>query len=307
MDGTPDWDSYRSLLAVLDEGSLSAAARRLGLAQPTVGRHIEAIERALKRPLFLRSQRGLTPTETALSLRPYAETLRANAEALVRAASRAEGVAAGAVRITASEVIAAEVLPYILKGHADRHPGLSFDVEGSNRNADLLSRAADIAVRMARPQQQALLAVRCGEVELGLHAAPAYVARHGLLERMQDAGAHRMIGFDRETPFIRAFLRSQSLPERDAFAYRTDNDLASLGALRAGFGVGVCQVGIARREGWVRLLPGAVSMRLETWIVMHEDLKANPACRATFDALAEGMRGYIATSLLPGGEKAGPK
>jgi DNA-binding transcriptional LysR family regulator len=166
MDRAPDWDSYRSLLAVLDEGSLSGAARALGLTQPTIGRHIEAIELALKRPLFLRSQRGLTPTETALALRPYAEALKANAEALVRAASRHEGAVEGAVRITASEVIAAEVLPFILADHAAIHPGLSFDVEASNRNADLLSRAADIAIRMARPQQQTLLAVKVGEVTL---------------------------------------------------------------------------------------------------------------------------------------------
>jgi DNA-binding transcriptional LysR family regulator len=296
MDRSPDWDSYRSLLAVLDEGSLSGAARTLGLTQPTIGRHIEAIERALKRPLFLRSQRGLTPTETALALRPYAEALRANAEALVRAASRTEGDIEGAVRITASEVIAAEVLPHILAGHAERHSRLSFDVEGSNRNADLLSRAADIAVRMARPQQQNLLAVWIGKVELGLYAAPAYIARRGLLLSMEDIGDHRMIGFDRETPYIRGLLQSQSLPGRSAFAYRTDNDLASVGALRAGFGIGLCQAGIARREGWTRLLPQAVSLNLEAWIVMHEDLKANPACRVTFDALAEGMRAYIASA-----------
>jgi DNA-binding transcriptional LysR family regulator len=269
MDSPPDWDSYRSLLAVLDEGSLSGAARALGLTQPTIGRHIEAIERALKRPLFLRSQRGLTPTETALAMRPYAEALRANAEALVRAASRTEDDIEGAVRITASEVIAAEVLPYILAGHAQRHPRLSFDVEGSNRNADLLSRAADIAVRMARPQQQNLLAVGIGKVELGLYAAPAYIAERGPLQNTDDVGDHRMIGFDRETPYIRAFLQSQSLPERSAFAYRTDNDLASLGAIRAGFGLGICHCGIARREGWTRLLPDVVSLTLETWIVMH--------------------------------------
>jgi DNA-binding transcriptional LysR family regulator len=294
MERSLDWDSCRSLLAVLDEGSLSGAARVLGLTQPTIGRHIEAIEQALKRPLFLRSQRGLTPTETALALRPYAEALQANAEALVRAASRLDGDITGAVRITASEVIAAEVLPFILADHAAGHPGLSFDVEASNRNADLLSRAADIAMRMARPQQQNLVAVKAGDVALGLHAAPAYVARHGRLERLKDIGAHRLVGFDRETPLIRAVRQTLALPDRETFTLRTDSDLASLGAIRAGFGIGVCQTGIARREGWVRMMPDQLSLSLEAWIVMHEDLKANPACRVTFDALAAGMRAYIA-------------
>jgi len=294
MDKPLDWDSYRSLLAVLDEGSLSGAARALGLAQPTIGRHIEAIEQALKRPLFLRSQRGLRPTETALALRPYAQALQANAEALVRAASRQDDHISGAVRITASEVIAAEVLPFILADHAMIHPQLSFDVDASNRNADLLSRAADIAVRMARPQQQNLLAVWCGEVELGLHATPGYVARHGLLERIEDIGAHRLVGFDHETPLVRAVRQMLPLPPREAFTLRTDADLAALGAIRAGYGIGMCQTGIARREGWVRLLPGQMTLNLEVWIVMHEDLKANPACRVTFDALAAGMKAYVA-------------
>jgi len=292
MDKSPDWDSYRSLLAVLDEGSLSGAARRRRLTQPTLGRHIEAVEQALGKPLFVRSQRGLTPTDAALALRPYAEALQANAEALVRAASRDMGAAAGAVRITASEVIAAEVLPYILTGLAAREPGLAFEIEASNRNLDLLSRAADIAVRMADPAQQTLVAVRAGTVTLGLHASPAYVARHGMVESLDRMDGHVLVGFDRITPLIRAMSERYPLPAREAFTLRTDHDQTSLGAIRAGFGAGLCQTGIARWEGWVRMAPH-LTLTLPCWVVMHEDLKASPACRLTFDALAEGMRAYI--------------
>ena len=294
MDKSPDWDSYRSFLAVLEEGSLSGAARLLGLTQPTVGRHIEAIEAGLGQGLFVRSQRGLTPTPAAETLRPYAEALRANAEALVRAASRRPERIEGLVRITASEAVACEVLPYILKDALARHPGLSVEVDASNRTADLLHRAADIAVRMAAPQQQSLTAVRVGEVELGLHAAPDYVARRGRLDRLQDAADHILIGFANETPYIRALAAGLPLPPREAFAVRTDSDPAGLAAIRAGLGIGFCQCGIARREGWTRMLPQTYSLRLPTWVAMHEDLKANPACRATFDLLAEGMRTYIA-------------
>ena len=295
MDRAPDWDSYRSLLAVLEEGSLSAAARRLGLTQPTVGRQIEAVEQALGRPLFLRSQRGLVPTDAALALKPYAEALHANAEALVRAASRGQGEVSGAVRITASEVIAAEVLPFILAGLAEREPGLSFEVEGSDRTADLMSRAADVAVRMTAPQQQALLAVKAGDVMLGLFATPAYVARRGMLERIDRLEGHLLIGFDRYTPLVRALIERHAVPPREAFTLRTDGGLTSLGAVRAGFGVGFCQAGVARREGWVRMLPD-LAVTLPAWVVMHEDLKANPACRRTFDALAEGIRAYAASA-----------
>lgn len=294
MNESPDWDSYRSFLAVLEEGSLSGAARLLGLTQPTVGRHIEAIEAGLHQALFLRSQRGLTPTAAAETLRPYAEALKAHAEALVRAASRRPSGVEGLVRVSASEVIAAEVLPYILKDALARHPGLSVEVEASNRTADLLHRAADIAVRMAAPVQQSLVAIKAGEVQLGLYAAPDYVARRGRLDRLQDIGEHLLIGFAHETPYIRALAAGLPLPPREAFAYRTDHDLAGLGAIRAGLGVGFVQCGIARREGWLRQLPKTFTLTLPTWVVMHEDLKTNPACRAVFDALADGMRTYIA-------------
>ena len=73
MNTEPDWDLHRTFLAVVQEGSLSSAARRLGLTQPTVARHVDALEKAVGADLFLRSQRGLVPTEMALAL--YAETL----------------------------------------------------------------------------------------------------------------------------------------------------------------------------------------------------------------------------------------
>jgi DNA-binding transcriptional LysR family regulator len=293
MDSRPDWNSYRSFLAVIEEGSLSGAARRLGLTQPTLGRHIEEVEAGLGQSLFVRSQRGLTPTPAAETLRPYAEALQANAEALVRAASRRPDAVEGLVRITASEVIAAEVLPYILKDAFDRHPSLKFEVEGSDRTVDLLHRAADVAVRMADPAQQTLVAAKVGEVELGLYASPDYVARRGAVERLEDSERHILIGFARETPYLRGLIAGLPLPAIETFGFRSDESLVGLAAVRAGLGVGFCQVGIARREGWIRMLPDRLSVRLPTWVVMHEDLKSNPACRAAFDLLAEGLRAYI--------------
>src|SRR6185437_6816294 len=105
----PDWNLYRSLLAVLRTGSLSAAARAIGLTQPTIGRHIHTLEQALDVPLFTRSQHGLAATEAALELRPYAESLEATTAALLRKVSSLGG-SGGAVTTTASDYTRAQHL-----------------------------------------------------------------------------------------------------------------------------------------------------------------------------------------------------
>ena len=289
---TPDWSLYRSFLSVLRTGSLSAAAREEGLTQPTVGRHIDSLEKALGVTLFTRSQHGLSPTEASLELRPYAESLEATAAALVRAAVGRDGVC-GTVRVTASEIVGAEVLPSILAKLHQSHPQLVIELVLSNRTEDLLRREADIAVRMVRPTQQALIVRHVADVELGLHARREYLERRGTPASIPDLRAHTLIGFDHENAFIRS-VRARGLPlDRGMFALRSDSDLAQLAALRAGFGIGVCQVPLARRAAdLVRLLPKSFAFKLEVWIALHADLRSSARCRAVADALAAGLAAY---------------
>lgn len=288
------WELYRSFLSVLNEGSLSGAARALGVAQPTVGRHVAAMEKSLGLVLFTRSQTGLMPTEAALSLRGYAESMRSMAAALERAAASQGTGVRGTLRITASDVIGVEVLPPIIAGLRDEHPKLVLELVLTDRIQDLLRREADIAVRMARPRQEQLLARRVGQIELGLHAHQRYLSRYGTPSSMSDLAGHALIGFDQTTAFIRGAGKALSGWRRDAFALRTDNNLAQLALIRAGSGIGVCQVPIARRDdSIVRLFPRQFSMQLETWVTMHEDLRNSPSCRVAFDALVRGLHQYI--------------
>lgn len=134
------WDFYRTFLAVLQLGSLSAAARQLGLTQPTVGRHIDSLEDAVGYQLFTRSQQGLLPTEPALAMKPYAENFAMTAAAMQRVASGEIGAIKGTVRISASEVIGVEVLPPILACLQDEHPGLELELSLSDSLEDLLKR-----------------------------------------------------------------------------------------------------------------------------------------------------------------------
>ena len=290
MRAEPDWTLYRTFLAVVGEGSLSGAARRLGLTQPTVARHVDALEAALGANLFLRSQRGLIPTEVALDLKPYAETLASTAAALLRTASARAGEVSGSVRVSASEVVGVEHLPPILARLRRRHPGLVVELVLSNAVDNLLQRDADIAVRMVEPVQETLVARRLPPIALGLHAHRGYLERHGTPTSTEDLARHDLIGFDRGTPAVRAMVGRFPALDRPAFALRTDSDLAQLAAIRAGFGIGVCQVPVARRDpDLVRVLADVFSLSLGLWIVMHEDLKTSARCRAVFDALADGL------------------
>ena len=290
MNTEPDWSLHRTFLAVLREGSLSGAARRLGLTQPTVARHVAALERAIGTDLFLRSPRGLLPTETALEIAPYAETLAATASALLRTASGRRGEVSGIVRISASEVVGVERLPVILTCLRQRHPALVLELALSNALHDLLRHEADIAVRMVPPTQDALVARRLPPVAMGLHAHRSYLERRGMPDSLDALESHDLIGFDRETPAIRAIIERFPFLEHAAFALRADSDLAQLAALRAGLGIGVCQVILARRDpDLVRVLAHDFAFDLDLWIVMHEDLRTSARCRIVFDALADGL------------------
>jgi DNA-binding transcriptional LysR family regulator len=290
----PSWDFYRTFLGVLREGSLSGAARALGLTQPTVGRHVDALEQALGYALFVRTQQGLSPTQEALALRPFAEALESNSAALLRVASSQRVGVRGTIRITASDVISVEVLPPIITGLHAAYPELVIELMSSNRIEDLLQREADIAVRMQRPSQGVLIARRIGDVELGLYAHKRYLDRRGKPASIDDLANHALIGFDKETAFIRSMKTQLPALRRELMSLRTDSDLASLAVLRAGFGIGVCQVGLARRDpDLIRLFPKKISLRLDTWLAMHEDLRDNPSCRVAFAALTEGLESYV--------------
>ena len=299
MNSTIEWELYRTFLGVLREGSLSGAARVLGIAQPTVGRHVAALETALGLALFTRSQTGLLPTEAALALRPHAQAIESTALALERvAASYGDGVR-GVVRVTASDVIGVEVLPAAVAALRRDYPELKVELVLSNDVQDLLQREADVAVRMTRPSQAQLVARRVGAVELGLHAHPDYLARHGTPASLDALAGHALIGYDRFTAFLRPFVKQWPQFGRDRLALRTDSDVAQLALMRAGAGIGICQVALARRTpGLVRLLPEAFSMPFETWVTMHEDLRDSPRCRVTFDALAEALSAHVEAASL---------
>ena len=108
---------------------------------------------------------------------------------------------------------------------------------------------------------------------------------------LAELAEHDLIGFDHETPVRRRFVQHFPMLRRPEFALRSDSDLAQLAAIRAGFGIGICQVQVAQRDPeLVRILGQVLAIDLGLWIVMHEDLRTSARCRAVFDALVDGLQ-----------------
>lgn len=287
MSGTEiSWDHWRSFLAVVDEGSLSGAARALGLTQPTLGRHVDALEGALALRLFSRAPDGMLPTPAALALVEQARQMQATAAALVRAASAGEDAAQGTVRLAASEIVGAEILPDILASFAERHPRIEVELLLDNRNADLLRQTADIAVRMVRPVQKALVMRPLGRVGLGLYSHRRYVERLGRPESLADLRRHRLIGPEGRRGLAGASIGGEPVTP-DWFHYRCDSDLGQLALLRAGLGIGICQHAVARRDPeLVAVLRESVTFTLDPHLVYHEALRGDARIRLLADHLA---------------------
>ncbi|MBS0334584.1 MAG: LysR family transcriptional regulator, partial [Proteobacteria bacterium] len=157
---------------------------------------------------------------------------------------------------------------------------------------DLSRREADIAVRMTPPSQSSLIAKKVGEVNLGFYATADYLERHGTPQMMEEFKGHTIVGFD-SSASIRDVPGLNMPVSREIFSFRSDSDLGQLAAVRAGFGIGVVQTGIARRYGLVRVIPNFDFFTMGCWIVMHENLRGSRRMRLMFDHLVEGCTAYI--------------
>jgi DNA-binding transcriptional LysR family regulator len=293
-DREPGWDLWRAFDAAMEARTLSGAARLIGVTQPTLGRQIEALEDGLGFALFVRSQKGLAPTEAALGLAPLAHTMAATADAMLRTAAGGEQEESGVVRITASEVVAVHILPDLIAEFGALYPRIAIELYASNEVDDLLTRQADLAVRMVEPSQQALVARKIGETSVKLYAHRNYLARMGTPEKIEDIRQHRVIGFDTEARAFAPLAESGVEVGRSDFLLRSDNQIVQTALIVAGAGIGGMQPQLAKRyPELVPVLAGAFRMEFGVWVVMHEDLRHAGPTRLLFDFLAERLGDFF--------------
>lgn len=289
---TPDWSLLQSFLAVAETGSLSAAARATGASQPTLGRHIRALEAQLGVTLFHRTASGLEPTEAALPLIEAARGMAEQAAHLARlAAGQGEGMA-GTVRLTASRVVSMHLLPPVLARFRQAEPAIQIELVPSDTSENLLYNAADIALRMYRPEQLDIVARHVADLPIGLYAATAYLERRGRPGTVDDLRHHDFVGYDRDERIIRLMRAMGQDVGRSDFPLRCDDQVVHWELVRAGCGIGGMQRRIAEGDPVVeRVLPDLPLPALPLWLAAPDALRRNPRIRRVWDFLAEALAG----------------
>ena len=285
-----DWNRARAFLVTAEEGSLSAAARALGMTQPTLGRQVTALETELGVALFERGGRGLELTPSGLDL---LEHVRAMGDAASRFSLTASGQSTsveGSICITATEVGAAFVLPPILRKLRQLEPGIEVELIASNSTSDLKRREADIAVRAFRPTQPDLIARKLRGANFHLYAASDYLRRIGNPTSPEDFGDADFIGIDRTNLLVDALSeRGFPLTLRN-FPIITEQHLVLWELIKHGLGIGFMIEDVGDAEPLVeRVLPNLDPFPVEIWLVAHRELKTSRRVRTVFDFLVSEL------------------
>ncbi|HHC29075.1 MAG TPA: LysR family transcriptional regulator [Rhodobacterales bacterium] len=287
---TFDWNRARAFLVTAEEGSLSAAARALGMTQPTLGRQVDALEAELGVALFERAGRGLILTPAGLDLLGHVRGMGEAATRLSIAAAGQTQALEGKVSITTSEVYAALVFPPILARLRREEPGIEIDIIATSATRDLRRREADIAVRNFRPTEPDLIARKLRDAPARLYATPGYLAQIGNPTTPQALSHADFISID-NTGALLAGLNSigLTLTERN-FPIFTDNYLVMWDYVKQGLGIGILDADIGDAEPAVaRVLPDMPPLSFPIWLVSHRDLTTSRRIRRVFDVLAEEL------------------
>lgn len=285
-----DWNQLRAFLETAQTGSLSAAARKLGLTQPTLSRQVAAIEKRLGVTLFERVGKTMALTTTGLDLLEHARAMGAAADALGLAASGRSQAVGGVVSVSASDAVAAYLLPPLVRRLREQEPGIAIEVIASNALSDLLRREADIAIRHVKPEQPELIARLVREATAGFYASEDWVRTHGHPRTAAEAPSLPFVGADRTGQYL-AYLQAHGLSVTEAnFSSYAEHSVAHWALVQQGLGIGAMMDEIARgTPGIVRVLDEVPPVRFPVWLVSHRELRTARRIRVVFEALAEGL------------------
>ena len=287
---TFDWNRARAFLVTAEEGSLSAAARALGLAQPTLGRQVSALEEELGVVLFERVGRGLTLTAGGLDLLDHVRTMADAANRLSRTASGQSRTIEGSITVTASEVISTYLLPPLLARLRREHPGVTVELVATNAVRDLRRREADIAIRSGRPTDPNLVATRLRDTPARLYATPAYLRKIGHPEALADLRRADFIGFSDDDRFLKGLNAMGFDLTVENFPIHTANHMVLWELLKNGLGIGAIIEEVGDAELRVeRVLPSMAPIPVPAWLVSHREVHTSRRVRVVWDLIVEHL------------------
>ncbi|MGZ5968226.1 MAG: LysR family transcriptional regulator [Polyangiales bacterium] len=284
-----DWNRAKAFLVTAEEGSLSAAARSLGMAQPTLGRQVDALEEELGVVLFERVGRGLALTPSGQELLEHVRAMGTAANRVALTAAGQSQSIEGTIAIAASETYAAVLLPAIVAKLRRAEPGLHIEIVASNKASDLKRREADIAIRNFQPSEPDLIAKKIRDVPARLYATPQYLESIGNPQLPYDLRKADFISIDRHRFMSGLNSFGLSLTERN-FPIMTENYLVMWELVKHGLGIGILDGNIGDAEPLVRrVLPDFEPFQFPIWLVAHRELNTSRRVRVVFDLLAKEL------------------
>ena len=274
-----NWSDVRVFLAVVREGSTLAASRKLGVAQPTVARRIEALENETGITLFERDTRGFKPTEEARGLFPLAEAIE---EASKKFSIKTRELAKRRpIRITAPGVFADRVMD-IFGEFTALHPGVAFEFDPSLKTLNLLEGEADIALRVTKNEpDESLICRKISTARWALFGGQSYADKFGLPKSVDDLGGHRFVTFENEDvpPHLHNWLLRHVSPDQIIASFREFELLRA--SIRAGHGLGLVNLRLAQFDGaLIRCFGDIEELSMSNLMLIAPDAYRRPEVKA---------------------------
>lgn len=286
-----DWNQIHAFYAAAEEGSLSGAARVLGLTQPTISRQVAGLEQRLDVILFERVGRGLVLTQSGRDMLMHVRGMGRAALGASRVAAAQATTLTGEVKISASDIMATYVLPPILAQMRKEAPGLRILVIATNDLSDLQQREADIALRHVRPTHPNLYTKILPDGQARFYASISYIAACGRPDRYADLAGHDLIAFGPVEEMI-AYYQPLGLSARAAqFAAGSTCGIAAWTFVQTGLGVCPMMDVVAQQTpGVVPIVTQEAPIQVPLWLTSHSELQTSQKIRYVFDALATALR-----------------
>ena len=294
MDMNANWDDLRVFLTLAREGTLTTAARALGVSHPTVARRVQALEKQIGARLFERLSERFVPTQAGEELLADTEAMEQSALSIHRRSAGLSDTASGTVRLSADEAMSAFVARH-LPGLRQRLSRIEFEVSANHTPANLSRREADLLVRDKVPDLAGIVARKLGRVAYAVYAAPQLAGR-----RATPTALARLpwVGFDDDHSYMpgQPWLQEQ-LGRRPEI--RVNNWLVLHEAVRVGSGLAVLPCYLGDQDPALRRVGGVLAeVSTDQWLLVHRDRRALPRVRAVMEALVELFQRH--RSLLEG-------